>query len=189
MVKVTCSTDIKKELLKKETWKCKKTITKKPNTKIASVHVDIIDTVNIIDTFDRPRNTFKKGAYAACDKYAKRGLKDEAGNRLPKAGFHAGAGLGRAGAELSVLEAEAKGPNASVSAQANVVGAGVLARAEVGSVSANAGPVGVKLGLGIDTGASIGAHGVEAKILGMGVSIGPKTSISVFNSEVSCSVM
>lgn len=113
-------------------------------------------------------------------------LEDKPGHRIPKAGVSAEAGVGRAVAELSVLKADAKGPNA---AEVSATGAGVMARAEVGSVSAKAGPVAAKLGLGVDTGASIGLGGLEAKFLGTGISIGPKTSVSFLGSEVSCSVM
>ncbi|XP_016393721.1 uncharacterized protein LOC107728143 [Sinocyclocheilus rhinocerous] len=182
------SSDINKSLLKKETWKIKKETTKKPNIQLASVNVDLLDTINIIDTFDRPADTSTKGKYAQCGKYAL-GFEDKPGHRLPKAGVYAEAGVGRAAAEVSVLEAEAKGPNASAGVGASVTGAGVMARAEVGSVSAKAGPVAAKLGLGVDTGASIGAGGLEAKFLGTGITIGPKTSVSLLGSEVSCSVM
>ncbi len=36
-----------------------------------------------------------------------------------------------------------------------------MARAEIASASAKAGPVGVKVGLGLDTGASAGLHGLR----------------------------
>ncbi|KAF4116712.1 hypothetical protein G5714_004201 [Onychostoma macrolepis] len=98
----------------------------------------------------RPADTSAKGKYAQCGKYAL-GFKDKPGHRLPKAGVYAEAGVGRAAAEISVLEAEAKGPNASAGVGASVTGAGVMARAEVASVSAKAGPVAAKLGLGVDT--------------------------------------
>uniref|UniRef100_A0A673NNQ7 Uncharacterized protein n=1 Tax=Sinocyclocheilus rhinocerous TaxID=307959 RepID=A0A673NNQ7_9TELE len=114
---------------------------------------------------------------------------NEPGKRIPKAGVYAAAGVGRACAEYSIFEAEAKGPNASAGAEVSVVGVGAMARAEIASASAKAGPVGVKVGLGFDTGASAGLHGVEAKFLGTGISIGPKTSVSVLGSEASCSVM
>lgn len=182
------SSDINKNLLKKETWEIKKETTKKPSIQLASVNVDLLDTINIIDTFDNPKNTNAEGKYAKAGKYFV-GLEDKPGNRIPKAGVFAEAGVGRAVAEVSVLKADAKGPNASAGAEASATGAGVMARAEVGSVSAKAGPVAAKLGLGVDTGASIGLGGLEAKFLGTGISIGPKTSVSVLGSEVSCSVM
>uniref|UniRef100_A0A8C2H7X8 Uncharacterized protein n=1 Tax=Cyprinus carpio TaxID=7962 RepID=A0A8C2H7X8_CYPCA len=102
---------------------------------------------------------------------------DKPGKRIPKAGVYAEAGVGQACAEYSVFEAEAKGPNASAGAEISVGGAGAMARAEIA------------MGLGLDTGASIGVGGVEAKFLGTGFSVGPKTSVSVLGSEVSCSVM
>ncbi|KAL1252283.1 hypothetical protein QQF64_020079 [Cirrhinus molitorella] len=148
----------------------------------------VSDTVNVIDTFDRPAGANAEGTYAQCGTYALCS-EDKPGKRIPKAGVYAAAGIGRASAEYSVFEAKAKGPNASAGAGASLLGAGAMARAEVASASANAGPVGVKVGLGLDTGASIGLGGVEAKFLGTGITIGPKTSISVLGSEVSCSVM
>uniref|UniRef100_A0A8C1S172 Uncharacterized protein n=1 Tax=Cyprinus carpio TaxID=7962 RepID=A0A8C1S172_CYPCA len=160
----------------------------KPSVKVTSAHVDLVDTINIIDTYDRPAHAQAKKKYAQAGKYA-HGLEDKPGMRIPKAGVYAAAGVGQASAEFSVFEAEAKGPNASAGAGASVVGAAAMARAEIASASAKAGPVGVKVGLGLDTGASIGLDGVEAKFLGTGFSIGPKTSVSVLGSEVSCSVM
>ncbi|XP_005169474.2 uncharacterized protein si:ch73-106k19.8 isoform X2 [Danio rerio] len=182
------SSELNKNLLKKETWKCKRRVTKKPKMKLVSAGVEIGETVKIIDTIDREPNAYTEGTYARHKGY-KAGLKNEPGQRIPKAGYYAEAGVGRARAECSVFEAEAKGPNASVGAEISVVGAGAMARAEIASASANAGPLGVKVGLGLDTGASIGVDGVEAKFLGTGVSIGPKTSVSALGSEVSCSVM
>ncbi|XP_043085176.1 uncharacterized protein LOC122331731 [Puntigrus tetrazona] len=182
------SSDINKSLLKRETWNIKKEMNKKPNIQLASVNVDLLDTINVIDTFDRPADASTKGRYAQCGKYAL-GFEDKPGHRIPKAGVYAEAGVGRVAAEVSVLEAEAKGPNASAGVGASVTGAGMMARAEVGSVSAKAGPVAAKLGLGVDTGVSIGAGGLEAKFLGTGITFGPKTSVSLLGSEVSCSVM
>nr|XP_055039045.1 uncharacterized protein LOC129426640 [Misgurnus anguillicaudatus] len=181
------TSDVNKNLLKKDTWKIKKETTK-PNVQLASANVDILDTINIIDTIDRPACAKAESKYARCGKYAV-GLKNKPMERIPKAGVYAEAGVGRARAQVSVVEAEANGPNASAGAEASVVGVGAMARAEIASASAKAGPVGVKVGLGVDTGASIGLGGVEAKVLGTGISIGPKTSVAVLGSEVSCSVM
>ncbi|KAK9966912.1 hypothetical protein ABG768_003994 [Culter alburnus] len=142
----------------------------------------------MIDTYDRPGDAYAEGTYAGAGTYAA-AFEDEPGKRIPKAGAYAAAGVGRARAEYSVLEAEAKGPNASAGAEASLTGVAAMARAEIASASAKAGPVGAKLGLGFDTGASIGVDGLEAKFLGTGISIGPKTSISVLGSEVSCVVM
>ncbi|KAG1950166.1 hypothetical protein F2P79_011753 [Pimephales promelas] len=149
---------------------------------------DCGSVIDMIETYDRPGDAYAESTYARAGAYAN-SSKDEPGKRIPKAGVYAEAGLGRARAEFSVFEAEAKGPNASAGAGASVVEVGAMARAEIASASAKAGPVGVKLGLGVDTGASVGVSGVEAKFLGTGVSIGPKTSVSVVGSEVSCAVM
>ncbi|XP_052425440.1 uncharacterized protein LOC127968336 [Carassius gibelio] len=146
------------------------------------------EILSLIDTIDRKARTNADGGYAKQGFYAS-GFENEPGKRIPKAGYHAEAGVGRARAEYSVFEAEAKGPNASAGAEASLGGVGAMARAEIASASAKAGPVGVKVGLGFDTGASIGVDGVEAKFLGTGITIGPKTSISVLGSEASCSVM
>ncbi|XP_051983382.1 uncharacterized protein LOC127644301 [Xyrauchen texanus] len=182
------SSEINHKLLDGETWKCKKEVSKKPSVQLASANIDILDTINMIDTYDRPKNTKKEGRYAGAGRYIE-GFEDKPGKRIPKFGAHAEAGVGRARAELSVLEAEAKGPNAMAGAEASVLGVGAMARAEIGSTLAKAGPLGVKLGLGVDTGASIGVGGLEAKFLGTGISIGPKTSVSLLGSEVECSVM
>uniref|UniRef100_A0A8C1S194 Uncharacterized protein n=1 Tax=Cyprinus carpio TaxID=7962 RepID=A0A8C1S194_CYPCA len=146
------------------------------------------EILSIIDTYDRQASTNAVGGYAKQGFYAS-GFENKPGKRIPKAGYHAEAGVGRARAEASVFEAEAKGPNASASAEASLVKLGAVARAEIASASAKAGPVGVKVGLGLDTGASIGVDGVEAKFLGTGFTIGPKVSVSVLGSEASCSVM
>ncbi|XP_026109784.1 uncharacterized protein LOC113082124 [Carassius auratus] len=187
-VDLKISSDINKKILRKETWEIKRNTTKKPNVNVTSAHVDLVDTINIIDTYDRSPKAFAKKKYAQAGKYA-HGLEDKPGKRIPKAGVYAEAGVGQARAEYSVFEAEAKGPNASAGAEASLVGVGAMARAEIASASAKAGPVGVKVGLGVDTGVSFGVGGVEAKFLGTGISIGPKTSVSVLGSEVSCSVM
>lgn len=142
----------------------------------------------MIETFDRPGNADAEICYARAGTYAN-ASENQPGKRIPKAGVFAEAGVGRARAEFSVFQAEAKGPNASVGAEASMVEVGAMARAELASASAKAGPIGVKLGLGVDTGASAGVNGLEAKFLGTGVSIGPKTSVSVVGSEVSCAVM
>ncbi|RXN07876.1 hypothetical protein ROHU_032076 [Labeo rohita] len=142
----------------------------------------------MIDTFDREADTIVEDTYARSEAYA-HAFEDEPGKRIPKAGVHAEAGIGRASAEFSVFEAKAKGPNVSAGAEVSIAGAGAMARAEIASASAQAGPIGVKVGLGVDTGVSAGADGFEAKILGTGISVGPKTSISFLGSEVSCSVM
>ncbi|XP_050978687.1 uncharacterized protein LOC127173091 isoform X2 [Labeo rohita] len=188
-VNLNIRSDINRNLTQAETWRIKKETTKRPSVQLASAHVDIVDTINIIETFDRPKKKYaKKNVYTQAGKYA-HGHEDKPGKRIPKAGVYAEAGVGRARAEASIFEAEAKGPNASAGAEVSLVGLGAMARAEIASASAKAGPVGVKVGLGVDTGASIGLGGVEAKFLGTGISLGPKTSVSVLGSEASCSVM
>ncbi|KTG04409.1 hypothetical protein cypCar_00031846 [Cyprinus carpio] len=179
----TLSSEINKKLLKKETWIIKKS-SKKPSVQPASAHVTLSNFIDIIDTADRPANAIAEGTYARSGTYA--------GKRIPKTGVYAEAGVGRACAEFSVFEAEAKGPNASASAEASVarLGAGAEARAEVGSASAQAGPFSMKVGLGLDTRVSLGiVDGLEVKVLGTGFTIGPRTSISLLGSEVSCSVI
>ncbi|KAI2658973.1 Serine/threonine-protein kinase 10 [Labeo rohita] len=182
------SSDINKKLFKKETWKVEKTITKKPNAQLASAHVDTVDVINVIDTYDRQAYADAELKYARAGTHAE-AFTNETGKRIPKAGAFAEVGIGRAHAEASIFEADANGPNASAGAEVSAVGAGAIARAEIASASAKAGPVGVKVGLGVDTGASIGLSGVEMKFLGTRFSIGPKTGVSVLNSEVSCSII
>ncbi len=156
--------------------------------KPTSGDADLVDTTNINDTYDRSGSAYTEGKFARAENYVE-GHKDKAGKMIPKTGVYAEAGVGRAHAEYSVFEAEAKGPNASAGAEASLVGVGAMARAEIASASAKAGPVGVKVGLGFDTGVSAGLGGVEAKVLGTGFSIGKKNSVSVLGNEASCSVM
>lgn len=183
----TLSSEMNKKLKQKETWIIKNS-SKKPSVQPASAHVSVSNVIDMIDTFDRPADAKAEGIYAQSGTYAVN-PEDKPGKRIPKAGAFAEAGVGRARAEFSVFEAEAKGPNAFARADANVVGVEAIARAEVGSASAQAGPVAVKVGLGVDTGVSVGVDGVEVKFLGTGFSIGPRTSVSLLGSEVSCSVM
>ncbi|KAF4084726.1 hypothetical protein AMELA_G00109210 [Ameiurus melas] len=144
--------------------------------------------VNVIDNFDRPRNAYAEGPYAGTGTYA-HAFNNKPGERVPKAGAVAEAGVGRAGAAWGVYSAGAKGPNASAKAEANVLGAGAIARAEIGSVSAVAGPVSVKLGLGVDTGVTVSPTKVELKFLGTGLTLGEEMGISLLGNEVKCSVM
>uniref|UniRef100_A0A8C2KLE1 Uncharacterized protein n=1 Tax=Cyprinus carpio TaxID=7962 RepID=A0A8C2KLE1_CYPCA len=188
-VDFTLSSEMNKKLFKKKTWiKKDRPTTKKPSVQLASANVSVSNIINMIDTADRPADANAEGTYARSGTYAV-SPENEPGKRIPKAGAFAEAGVGRARAEFSVFEAEAKGPNASARADANVIGAEAMARAEVASASAQAGPVGVKVGLGVDTGVSVGVDGLEVKFLGTGFSVGPKTSVSLLGSEVSCSVM
>lgn len=146
--------------------------------------------IGMLDTYDRPASATAEGSYANQDAYAK-GFKHEPGERIPKAGYSAEVGFGRARAEASIFEAEARGPNASAKAEASLTKVEAMGRAEVVSVSGKAGPVAAKLGVGFDTGASVGLDGVEIKFLGTGFSFGPKMGVSVLGSEASasCSVM
>uniref|UniRef100_A0A803JGH7 Uncharacterized protein n=1 Tax=Xenopus tropicalis TaxID=8364 RepID=A0A803JGH7_XENTR len=144
---------------------------------------------DIIDTYDRPAEASTVGCYAETGSYAHGGGQNKPGKRVPKAGAYAAAGVGEAKAEYSVFGAEAKGPNASAGAEANAYRAGAMVRAEVGSVSAAAGPVKATLGLGVDTGVQVGADGIEAKILGTGIRVGPNPSVSVLGSGLTCVIL
>uniref|UniRef100_A0A8C2DFI5 Uncharacterized protein n=1 Tax=Cyprinus carpio TaxID=7962 RepID=A0A8C2DFI5_CYPCA len=152
---------------------------------LVSANAGLTNIINMVDTYDRPADTSTEGTYARSGAYVIK-PENKPMHRIPRAGVSAEAGVGRARAEFSVFEAEAKGPNASASAEASVAifGAEAMARAEIGSVSATAGPVDVKLGLGLDTGASIGLNGLEVKFLGTGFSVGPKPSLSFLGSKV-----
>ncbi|KAG5839064.1 hypothetical protein ANANG_G00200980 [Anguilla anguilla] len=152
--------------------------------------LSIARTIEMVDTFDRPGSATATGVYAGAGTYAEEGFTNKAMQRIPKAGAYAGAGVGRAGAEFSVFEAEANGPNASAGAQASLShGVSAMARAELASASATAGPVKVQAGLGVDTGVSAGPDGVEVQLLGTGVRLGPSPKLSVLGSSVECSVM
>ncbi|XP_058844180.1 uncharacterized protein LOC131697658 [Acipenser ruthenus] len=180
--------DLKTPNLKREFTKIHKNTSKRPSTTISSCRIDGIGALRMIDTIDREGDAFADSTYATAGTYASV-PENKPGKRIPKAGAFAEAGVGRAKAEFSMFEAEAKGPNAAAGAEVSVLGASAIARAELASASASAGPVGVKVGLGFDTGASVGVNGIEVKFLGTGFSIGQKTSVSVLGSEVSCSVM
>ncbi|KAM3617072.1 uncharacterized protein V6R79_001806 [Siganus canaliculatus] len=139
--------------------------------------------IGMIDIYDRPGKAYTAGAFSAADAFAE-GYKDKPGKRIPKAGAYAGAGMGYARAEWSVLDAEARGPNAAVGAGASATGVQAMAKAELAGASASAGPVKAKVGLAADTGISIGLDGIEIKFLGTGFSIGPKTEISLFGNSI-----
>lgn len=144
--------------------------------------------MNMIDNYDRPGNAYAEGPYAGTDTYTC-AFEGKPGKRVPKAGAIAEAGVGRAGAEWGVFSAEAKGPNASAEAEANILEAGAMAKAEIGSVSAAAGPLKVKLGLGVDTGVKISPIKAEIKVLGTGLTLGQEMGISVLGNELKCAVM
>ncbi|KAL6475744.1 hypothetical protein MHYP_G00167840 [Metynnis hypsauchen] len=138
---------------------------------------------DMINNIDRPAEACADGLYADADTYAD-GPENKPGKRIPKAGAVAEAGVGRAGAHWSIFQAEARGPNASACAEANVLEAGAMARAEVVSASASAGPVGVKVGLGVDTGVKVGPTKIEAKVLGTGFTFGSTMGVSLFGNEL-----
>ncbi|KAI4900925.1 hypothetical protein NFI96_001829, partial [Prochilodus magdalenae] len=137
--------------------------------------------LDVIDNFDRPGGAYAGGLYAKTNTYAHA---FKPGKRIPKAGAEVQAGVGRAGAHWSIFEAEAKGPNAYAGATASVLEAGAMARAEVGSASASAGPVAVKVGLGVDTGVKVGPTTAELKLLGCGVTLGSTMGVSLFGNEL-----
>uniref|UniRef100_A0A3B5PU54 Uncharacterized protein n=1 Tax=Xiphophorus maculatus TaxID=8083 RepID=A0A3B5PU54_XIPMA len=135
------------------------------------------DLLKMIDTFDRPGDASAKATYTRTRKYAN-GPENKLGKLLPAAGVYAEAGVGKARAEFSVFEAEAKGPNASAGADANLLGASAFARAELAGASASAGPLKAKVGLAVDTGVSVSLTSLEAKVLGTGFSFGSKMGVS-----------
>ncbi|XP_078144654.1 uncharacterized protein LOC144542334 [Centroberyx gerrardi] len=149
----------------------------------ADVSVGLPGALEMIDTFDRPGDAFAAGTYAGTDSFA-HAFEDKPGQRLPKAGLYAAAGVGHARAEWRVFDAEAKGPNASagIGASSASLSARAFAKAELASASATAGPVKATVGLSADTGVGVGATGVEAKILGTGFSIGRKMGVSLFGT-------
>ncbi|KAF4107748.1 uncharacterized protein LOC131548939 [Onychostoma macrolepis] len=187
--RVKFSSDINPKLLKKDTWKWKRRDSKKASVDLASATASGSGIIGMIDTIDRPADTNAEGTYTRAGSYVD-GFENKPGRRIPKAGVYAEAGVGRYSAERSVFRVEAKGPNASVAAEATAarLGVGAMAQVEIASASVSAGPVDVKLGLGVDTGGYIGLGGVEAKILGFGFSVGRKTGISLLGSEVSFSL-
>ncbi|KAK3559127.1 hypothetical protein QTP86_005036 [Hemibagrus guttatus] len=156
-------------------------VSKPKNKKVAKIRKATAaqGLFDIIDNFDREATTYADTLYAGTDTYAN-AFENEPGKRIPKAGAKAEAGVGRAGAAWSIFAVEANGPNASAEATANGLEAGAMAVAELGSVSAVAGPIEARLGLAIDTGVSVSPTKIEAKFLGSGVSIGTAMGISLF---------
>lgn len=149
------------------------------------VTVGVPGLLEMIDTYDRPGVASATGAYTTTGTYAC-GFEDKPMKRIPKTGAYAAAGVGYAGAEWSVFNVEAKGPNAAagVGASAGSASARAFAKAELASASACAGPLRAKVGLAVDTGVDVGLTGLEVKVLGTGVSIGRQMSISLFGSEI-----
>ncbi|KAF5890502.1 receptor tyrosine-protein kinase erbB-4-like, partial [Clarias magur] len=118
---------------------------------------------------DRPGKAYSEGLYANANTYPH--------TKGRPAGAVAEAGVGRAAAEFSIFSADAKGPNASVGVEN-----GLMGRAEVASVSASAGPVGVKLGVGVDTGVTFSPEKTEVKVLGTGVTVGSEGMVLLMSS-------
>ncbi|CAH2246576.1 Hypothetical predicted protein [Pelobates cultripes] len=160
-------------------------VTTRPKIKPFSASVTPSGFINMIDTIDRKRKTSTEKNFSGSKAY-RNSFTSKTGERILKIGAYAETGIGKAQAEVGVLEAEARGPNASAGAEAGLTGVRAMAKAELASASASAGPVGVKVGLGVDTGAAIGVDGVEAKFLGTGIKVGPTTSVSLVGTEVSC---
>ncbi|XP_078110192.1 uncharacterized protein LOC144520380 isoform X2 [Sander vitreus] len=129
----------------------------------------------MIDAIDRPGKAFAAGTYAGAGKF-----EDQSEEEI---GVYAGAGVGHVRAEWSFFDAEAKGPNASAGAEiSRAAGVRAIAKAELASASASAGPVKATVGLSADTGIGVGPSGVEAKVLGTGFSIGRTMGVSVFGT-------
>uniref|UniRef100_A0A8C9WGR4 Uncharacterized protein n=1 Tax=Scleropages formosus TaxID=113540 RepID=A0A8C9WGR4_SCLFO len=144
--------------------------------------------LGLIDNYDREAGASAQSTYAESGAFDT-GFSDKPGHQIPKAGVYAGTGVGHVTSRYGVFEADAKGPSASTEAGVTPLGAQAIARAEIASVSASAGPLRVKAGLGVDTGVKVGASGVEVKLLGTGFAIGRETNVSILGNEVSCSVM
>lgn len=149
----------------------------------AKVFVDAKGLLDIFDNFDRPGDASAKATYARAGTYAN-WLEGKPGKRIPKAGVYAEAEDGKARAEFSVFEAEAKGPNASAGAGVNPLRASAFARAELASASASAGPLKAKVGLAADTGASVSLTGLEVQVLGTGFSFGRKMGVSFLGNGI-----
>uniref|UniRef100_W5KC96 Uncharacterized protein n=1 Tax=Astyanax mexicanus TaxID=7994 RepID=W5KC96_ASTMX len=139
----------------------------------------------IIDYYDRPGKASAEGPYAEAGAYAC-AFEDKPGNRVPKAGVFAEAGVGRARAEWRVCEAEAKGPNASAGVHADILGVEAEAAASLGQAQAQFCILEAEVkGPNASAGAYATVFGVEAKVLGCGLSLGGKTSVSLLGSELS----
>lgn len=153
------------------------------------ISASLSGALDMIDTFDRPRDASCAVAFAAADAYAD-GFKDKAMKRIPKAGVYAAAGVFHARAEWSICEASAMGPNVRAVAMASLTsGAGAFVKAELGSASASAGPLKATVGLSMETGASISLLHVEAKLLGTGFSFGKKMGISLFGNSFEFNIL
>ncbi|KAK5996564.1 hypothetical protein PT974_01901 [Cladobotryum mycophilum] len=135
---------------------------------------------NVVDNIDRQ-------PYAIADKtFAETGTYT---NRMT-AGAYAQAGVGRASAGVSFLQADALGPNVAVGAQVGMLsGVAVYAHAEVAKASISGAGCELGVGLQFDSGASIGPDGVSAEALGFGFAIGDKLEVDLPVGDVKCTVM
>ncbi|XP_053572326.1 uncharacterized protein LOC128662558 [Bombina bombina] len=154
-----------------------------PHTSIDSTE-NVSGTVNVHTTKDRQHYAFAEGPFARSGFYVYESSGPEH-KKIYKYGAYAEAGVGRITAEFSVFDTEARGPSASARAEASSIGVGAMARAEVGSISATAGPVHAKIGLAADTGITVGLHEFEIILLGTGFKIGQALSISILGSSIS----
>lgn len=162
--------------------KCSSTSTTVP----CELSLEFSGAIDRIDTFDRKVNVFTKSTYRDLDACAHFG-EDDLGKKIPKLKASAEIGIGLARAEISVFEAEARGPNASATVEASQAGVQAMVGASAGSITAGVGPVSAKLGLGLDTGVAAGPDGLEVKVLGTGFSVGRKTGVSILGSELKIS--
>lgn len=93
-------------------------------------------------------------------------------------------------AQCNVVDAEARGPNASAGAQFGYLsGVGAFAHAELASAQASVAGLTAKVGLNANMGVSLGLDGVSASFLGFGGSIGLHMKIDTPVASVSCVVM
>uniref|UniRef100_A0A3B3RYR4 Uncharacterized protein n=1 Tax=Paramormyrops kingsleyae TaxID=1676925 RepID=A0A3B3RYR4_9TELE len=126
--------------------------------------------LKMINTYNKPADCYAKGAYTGTDEYAC-GFENKPGKRIPKPGFKAEAGVGRVGAKWSIFSVGAKGPHASVEADANgLLEAGAMTRAGFGNASVAVGPAHLKV--------------VKLKILGTGVTFESTMGISFFELDL-----
>uniref|UniRef100_A0A3B1IWV1 Uncharacterized LOC103047057 n=1 Tax=Astyanax mexicanus TaxID=7994 RepID=A0A3B1IWV1_ASTMX len=115
-----------------------------------------------IDYYDRPGTASAKGLYAEAGAYAT-GFVNKFGQRIPKAGASAAAGVGKAQAEWRLCEAEANGPNASAGAYASVIGVEANAAAVLGQARAQCSILEAEVkGPNVSVGAQAGVEGVGA---------------------------
>ena len=125
-----------------------------------------------VGTGRRQKTTGDHGGYAA------------AGTLDPRKGEGLGAFVGAGCGQTDEGDVQLKLPNAGVGYEFSPGGdIRAIAKAELISASASAGPAKATLGLSADTGGSIGLSGVEAKVLGTGISFGRKMGVSFLGSS------